>query len=969
MAANRPQMRKIQNNGTRPAQRGLWQAGGQLRGPVRFGGYGTVTAIQQRDHQRGWETAKAPSLEVQALAAARQRRLSAYTEAEQRELHAAYAALCSRSDISSLRPAVLEALASPVVLAELESAVKQKCVTVPGTEEPLTEHDFVMLTLRPSLGQGASRENLSCRLLRASTPQSSKPVDLAAAAQATQGLNDAILDEVAASDADAGGGRLASLKAALARCELQRKGGVPEYTMRCKCRLSALNNSRLLRPSQTHTKLQLPSGLTLEVERLPDPWRQTVVTVLGLSTAVPLAQASLMVASLLQGAPFELSTGSQPSTPGDSELSGRALMGITIASTCDDTDMQASEHKLFLTMRNNLVCRLPPVTSLLMVWPGTVNTPARSELTWVRFEVDAADGHTDPRKCCTCGEDGHSALACTAKSAGHQAKFTCFATVPPEQTTVRASGAAGHQQQKGKTAVRSKQQQQQQQQQQRQQQQTQQAPNLLNADGFAVVKGSTRAVNKQLNEQASRQPLAAAPAAGAVGGAPSLQLVAPAHVQSAGATVTLQAEQEAPIDAAIIAEGEQLEQMRLLQQELEQRREAVLMCLDADGAVAPACTAQFEKLRAEHEASLAVLSQAGACATEAVRALSAPQLDPPKGKGKHTPQGAQVHAQRVKAFKEATALRAAQLSTAQGNASRLRALAEPFYEFERALQQYADNIEQQQDTTSSTEQQLDSQVQPSLQLDTAAQHSDNQHSLSIDIAVQEPAGDIDSESYEQTLSPVIRMPADSQDANAGVEANADVETDVEADVGADANVDANADAEANADANADVEADADREPGATATLPAAEASAEQSKPQVAATRSAQLDQRGDAMLASRDDFLDQAERCGVEAELNRLRRQAAADGARPTLQSSAVDGPSGASETEADCDSCGSGSSESSESECSDGESLRKATAKRQPLAAAVPTPVLEVSRPLTRSVSGAASARSATVTPSSTHN
>ena len=981
-------MQKIQNNRSAapgPQRRGIWGAGRQVPGPPRYGGYGTVTAIQQR----GWEPPKAPSLAEQAAAAARQRRLSSFSEAEQKELQAVHLALRDGGDVSSLSSAALHALeASPVLLAELESAARHTNAAAAAAKDlaaqqgPLTEYDCVMLTVRPSIGQGASPENPSCLLLRACTPRSSKPVDLAAAAQATLDLNEAILDEIGACDAPTSGSKVAALKAALTRSALQRINGVPEFIMRFNCRVSALTDSRLLRPNQKQSRIQLGSGLALEVVRMPDPWEQVVVTMKGLSSAVPMAQASLIVAALLKGAPYQLSAGARcKSVVG----SGRELMGITIASACsDEQDTLSRDHNLYLTVRRDSVDCLPPVTSVLMVWPSTVAEAERSELTWVRFEVDAADGHTDTRRCDECGEDGHAAALCTAQSGGHRARFTCFATVPSEQMVARASGAARRQQQKGTTAtLNSKQQQQQPQKQQRrqQQQQTQQAPT---ADGFAVAQGSTRAVNKQLNQQASRQPLAAAPAAGAAVGAPALQPAGPAHVQSAGATARLYAEQEAPVDAAVIAESEQLEQKRRLQEELDQRREALVMCLAEDGTVAPACTAQFQKLRAQHEASLTVLSQASAHATEAVRALSAAASDlvSPKGKGRYTPQGAHVHEQQVKAFKEATALQAAQLSTAQDTASRLQALAEPFHVFARALRQYTDNTEQQQQQqqhtgsteqqhtssteqqhTGSTEQQLGREVQLSLQLDTAAQHSDKQQSLNLDPAAQQVADDIDSGSYEHSLSPVIRVPADSQGADDDAEANADVEADVDAH----ADFDASADAEANNDANAAAEASADGEPGATAILPAAEAAAEQFKPQVAATHSAQLDQRGDALLASRENFLDQAERCGVDAEQNRLRRQAAADGACPALQSNAVDRTSSASETEADGDSCGSGSSESSESECSDGENLQKATVKRQPLAASASPPDSEGSEPrrLTRSASVAA--RSAAS--SSTHN
>ena len=856
-------MQKIQNNrpaAPRPQHRGIWGAGRQVPSPPRYGGYGTVTAIQQR----GWEPPKAPSLAEQAAAAARQRRLSTFSEAEQKELQAVHLALRDGGDVSSLSSTALHALeASPVLLAELESAARHKSAAaaaedLAAQQRPLTEYDCVMLTMRPSIGQGASPDNPSCLLLRACTPRSSKPVDLAAAAQATLDLNEAIFDEIGACDAPASVSKVAALKAALTRSALQRNSGVPEFTMRCKCRVGALTDSRLLRPNQKQSRIQLASGLALEVVRMPDPWEKVVVTMKGLSSAVPMAQASLIVAALLKGTPYELSAGAQcKSAVG----SGRELMGITIASACtDEQDTLSRDHNLYLTVRRDSVDCLPPVTSVLMVWPSTVASAERSELTWVRFEVDAKDGHTDARRCDACGEDGHAASLCTAQSAGHRARFTCFVAVPPQQAAAGTVGSARHQRAKTTTAAAKQQQQQ----------------PAVGIGGFAVANGSARAVNKQLNQQGGRQlpaPATSSPAAASGTGAASPpQLAGTADERPAE---LMQAEEEAPIDPAIVVAGEQLEQKRRLEHELDQRHLALAMCLGADGTVAPAYAAKFLQLQAEHEASLAALSRAYAGAAGAVTALLvADALASPKGKGKYTQQGAILYQREVKAFKQAVALRDTELATARDHASRLKQLTIPYQSFAQKLQQC------------STERQVSNDLgaQPSLVVDAAGE-------LTPD----------DDQTESPPMSPVISIPAGSQDTSAATAETLQVGS------------------------------------GAAAAVTSAQTTASSAdrpdhlRPQAAATQPVQLEQQRDALLASRMNFLDHAERSGADAEQSRLGSVLAANRARAAVQSNTAGSTASVSDTEVDkSDSGDSGTSESSESEFSDVDGSQDATVEQQ---------------------------------------
>ena len=855
----------IRKNGLQPGSRAVWGTSRQQPSPFGHERSGTTASAQQR----AWTTPRAPSLAVQAEAAGRQRSLSTSSTVELAELQAAFAMLCEGKDISSSRPAVLEALASPLLRAELEA--RQLPVAAAGTDpsaqqEPLTERHFVMLTMRPSICEGAAVEDQCCRLLRSCSKQSRKPAESAAAVRATSDLNEAVFDEVASAEGPAAGNRVAALKAALAGCVLQREGGVPEAAMRCKCLLNAVTDSGLLLPNQKSVKVVLPGGLLLDVVRQRDPWEQTAVLMTGVSSAVSLAQASFMVADILKGAPFELSTGSEPRSTVGGPPSGRELMGITIASACsDDQSAQNGERTLYLTVRRDMVSRLPPVASVLVVRPTAVDPAARNQLTWARFVVAANDGHTDQSRCNACGEHEHAAATCPAQHEGHRARFTCFASVPLPQAV--ASGRQLTHSKKPATANRSQ-------------------HLAAGADGFAAVTGSQRAVNKQLNQQAHQHPVAV-PATGCLTVASDAasvtvtpqQLTVPA-TPPAGAAVTQQiTSEDEPTDDDVIAESEHMEQLRQQGLVLNAMHLELALCLTADGRVAPDHAGQFDNMLTKHKARLTAATNAHAQAAEATAVLNkAPPLISPKGKAKSTAQGAKVYHQQRDTYNQNKAKRETQLKAAGDLESRAHALLLPLQSPMRKLQQYADVLQQRGVT----------QLLPA----------------SIDTSPQLTAGTDSCES----LSPLIELPPDSQ--GAATAATTDT-LEVGPEVAAAAHP-------AHASVQPAVPPD-HLHPQVTVTQSA------QSEQQRQAHLASQLDafdraeQNGVETEQARLLLTQQAARSSPSSPAVR------------TAVSHAASAHADTSDSELDSgSSCGSQTSEGSSSECSDADTLHKSTVRKQ---------------------------------------
>jgi hypothetical protein len=873
-------MGKIQENGPQPRQRARLGVRRPQTGPAAYRGSGTVVAAQQRS----WVPPRAPSFAVQADAAARQRGLSTYSVEQQKELQAAHAVLSEGSKIPSLLPALLGAMASPLLRAELDGIARDKSASETGTDpsaqqQPiaeLTERDFVVLHVRPSLSQGASLDDRSCALFKASTKRSTTPAEVAAAVQAAHDLNEAVLDKVATEGAPAAEGKAAALrvalKAALTHCVIHRDGGVPEVTMRCKCLLSAVTGSGLLQPGQKRATVVLDGGLALDVSRQPDPWEKVVVLVQGLSPAISPAQAAYMVADVLKGAPFELSTGSQPRRAVDGPPSGRELMGITIASERFEEHQatQGCERTLCLTVRRDKVSRLPPVMSVLSVTPMTADSAAHHELTWVRFVVDPRDGHTDARRCCNCGDVGHAAPACTAQSNGHFARFTWLAAVPSSQTAAR-----GRRPTNTTKAAASKQQQ-----------------PTLDTDGFTAVSANRRAVHQQLSQQATRQPRAIAPTSDPVTAntdetVTPRQPAASAEV-SARTTVTHRAAQE-PTEAEVLAESEHMEQVRRQKQLLNDQHATLALCLTPDGTVGQDHTEQFANLLAEHRAHVAAASDAHARAVEAeTAATTASPLTSPKGKSRASAQGNKVYQQQVQAYLKAKTQRTTQLKAAQKHVARTLALLTPMQSFARKLQQCVD---------------------ASQFVDAPRQHSDTQlQPADVDASLEQ----LTTDSCD-SLSPVIDLPADSQVASTAVTAQP-------LEVGSAVAVAAAAAASAEAVMRAAVQ------------LQPPSVSSE--------TRAAELEQHRDAVRSANLTDFDQAEEAGVRTEQARLLQVAASRAAAVSpVPGTAKQGTFenlGESETErsighhSDSESCDSGPSESSESECSDAGASQSVTVRRR---------------------------------------
>ena len=735
-------MGKIQNTrprNTAPRQRAHRGAVVQAVAPGN-GGFGSVKAIQQRGPVSApqWVAPNAPSLAVQAEAAARQRRLCEFPVAQQAQLEAAFAQLSEGRGIPSEPSFVAEALSSGVLRRELgeRAAQLREAASTQQLDESteLSERDYVMLHVRPSAVQNKLSDELRMRLA-ACTTRSAKPSDLVSATRATNELNEYILNQVWASSASEGGSTqpVVSLKAVLGdKCSIiSDDGTLSEETMRCRCLLSALSASGLLQPEQVKKQVLLAGGLAIDVIRQADAWQQVEVVMSGLNSNIALAEASFFVSELLKGSGTEyslsaLSACSLSQREEGAVLSGREQLGIKLIPPSQAvpsgvrSSKQPSERSLLLRVRRDAVPLLPPVFSVLMVRPDAPAASSRGVLVWVRFHVDAKDGHTDANRCGACGDAGHAAASCSAARDGHRARFQVFATVPPVGTAV--SVGSGQQLTSKPHAAGGKQQ---------QVQQRAQQPAV-----FITASGSRRAVNQQLNQQA-----ACASATGATPSAPPA-VTTSAEVQPVETTSTQHKAQEAPTDPSIVEESEQLEQLRQLERGLQLDHERLAACLNMDEVVASDQFQQFRELQLAHSARRADLTAASTHACKAVAALTAvPALQSPKGKGKGGKPGAVAYEQKLKRFAELQAKRKTQLTTAQCSKSRLQALTDQYEAFAARLQQYH-----------------------SVTLPLS--------STELSLEVQSTAPQLTTDSCESPLSPIIAIPPDSQGTPAAVAAAA-----------------------------------------------------------------------------------------------------------------------------------------------------------------------------------------------------
>ena len=613
----------------------------------------------------------------------------------------------------------------------------------------------------------------------------------------------------------------------------------------------------------------------MEVTRQPDAWEEVEVVASGLRAEVTLADVSYIVADILKGtgANFTLSTCSQSECVGEHELSGRQQLGIQFISPAQATAPEARpasptvEHSLIARVRRDQVILFPPVTSLLLVRPDASACSQRGVLTWIRFSVDPKDGHTDPDRCRTCGEAGHSASSCSAERNGHRAKYQCFASVPP--VAAATQGGSGLQQTKGRQAATGKQQQARQQQAQQQQ------------AGFTVATGSRRAVNQMLNQRPA--PITA------VGAMPSPAVTANTGIQRTDAADEQQEGEELPTDPAVLAESERIFLLQKLEQDLGRHHDLLAECVDARGMmISPSL---FDELQAAHSARLVDLKQASARARKTVAAFAAaPKLVRPNGKAKLGKRAAgnepSSYDLDLAAYNKQEAQRQTQLTAARCEDARLHALSGQYQAFAARLQQYS----------SAT-------LRPREQLPP--------------LEVQDTAPQSAADSCESPLSPVILLPPDTQVALAAVTA----ETSEVGPAATAATAELPRAATSTAPGTEHLHAQVPVTPSAQLEL---------QRNQQLAQRLDEFDaaeQRGTDAEQRRLLLAGSASKSAPTAEST----TSAADGDAGTSdtdddEGSAADGDAGTSDTDADDDdSVASGPSESSESECSDAASSRKA--------------------------------------------
>ena len=642
MAANHAVSRKIQNNGPKLQQRASWGIAGQSGGS-RPSRHGAAPARQQRPTGVVRAGIKTPSLADQAAAAMRHKRLDNYTTAQQSVIVDAYALLRENAGTSTLDPLLAEALASPVIQAQLDARMRQleqdaaeAANSVLPARAELSEQSYVMLHVQPSVAQDPALTETLRQRLAAGTPQTAwLPSHQKAAAQARESVNEQILSELCVPDDDTACTKVMALGAALTGCIVYgNDDSISDWPMRCKCELAVLTASNLLQPDQKLVKVQLPCGLKLDVTRQADPWQPVEVLMTGVSPDISLGFASYMVADLLKhtGAPFTLSPCSQTKSLLGDQPSGRKQLGIRVvappaAPLSSSRQVTRQGHRnLLLTTRSDVINQIPPVVPVLVVQPGTDGHGSRTFMTWIRFKVDAKDGHTDASRCNACGHVGHYATRCTAALDGVVARYSYFSTVPAVQPAVNTTVATASRQQMSNTGGSR--------QQQQPRQQLQPLPSV-NGDGFTAATGNRRNNNQQLNKQVTSNAKQTAVSTSVMRGSTTSSItVAEPPVPA----------QDDMSDADALADyvWREPKQMEQMEQGLMTAKAALAHNLNENELVKVGHSDAFEKLMSGIATSITTIIAARARAAKALAILGAtPAPVPPKGIAKDAGRTAQ----------------------------------------------------------------------------------------------------------------------------------------------------------------------------------------------------------------------------------------------------------------------------------------------------------------------------------------
>ena len=909
-------MHKIQNNGPQHGLRASWGSSKQ-KSDKYYNRPGVVRAIVQRPAAAVGLGVVMPSLVDQAASAARDKGLVDYSAPLLVEIEAAFKLLCLGRHIPAPSKEVSTALLSGRLRAELDAKFNAAEKAGPqARQQQLTERDYATLHVAPHAHQGGPLEQSLVQRLQDCVPKSKWPGQAIAAAQATDGLNRFILDQLCDEEGIAASSGTASLRAALAGCNIYSSdGSLTESPMRCTCRLEALAASGLLPPMQKRTKVVLPSGLALSVELQPDNWQVVRVMMTGLSPEIKLADASFIVADLLKGtgAEFTLTApSSQHSGEGSERQDGLKQLGIrlvpppAVSASRGAQAVRQSKRDLVLLVRRDVVHELPPARAVLVITPATATQPEGRELTYIKFEVSAQDGHTDARKCHSCGRDGHIAATCTARHRGQEADYVVYAA-PPTPPSRPSNNAAALSTQVPRSAASRP-------------QAPRAPPPAPDADGFSTdrrtLKEPPARTSKQNFTTSSVNPTASRHAAGMGGVVASTssavqppETVTGAAAASSDATAMHHDEQDDAVSEEVLALSEREELPNMMEQRLQARNEALALCLTVDGSVAPEHAERFTELFDAHTTGMTDLSEAHGRVKHTLTQFKAePLIQVPSGKQKAKKGSipAFTEEQRTAARKHNGELNM-NIAKAKCTEARFSALKQDYQAFAGRL-----NLLLPPD--------VQPQNGPSPQLSPLTQTADF---------------------CESPLSPVIAMSPDSQDtplvpphadADALQSSSAEVADTVEAAASVPPHLTVSAppavtahDLAANHAVPASSREDTpvpttDREPPC--------ASSE--------TRAAELEQHRDAVLSANLTDFDLAERAGVRTEQARLLQVAASRAAAvspvPGTAKQGTPENLGESETErsiaqhSDSESFDSGPSEGSESECSDAGSSQQVT-------------------------------------------
>jgi hypothetical protein len=729
-------MQKIQNNGPQRGERARWAAGAQSNS-TKYNRFGAVTRVLQ--HPSTGVATAVPSLAEQAACAARDKGMADYSGPLSAEIEAAYKLLSRGQHVPSPSREVTTALLSGRLRAELDAkANAARSARQQARQKQLTERDYVTIHVSPHTHQSESLEQTLVQRLQDCVPKSKWPGQGILAAQASDGLNRFILDQLAAEESTAAGGSVAALSAVLTGCDIfSSECSLTETPMRCKCEREVVATSGLLPPTQKRIKVVLPCGLALTVEAQPDQWQMVRVMMTGLSPAIKLADATFIVADLLKGtgAEFTLTAPNSQANGAESEqqdglkrLNIRLVSPPAVSASRGAQAVRQSKRDLVLQTRRDTVHLLPPARSVLVVTPATPSQPETSELTYIKFEVNAQDGHTDARKCYSCGRDGHIAATCTAARTGQVADYVVYAK-PPAQASRPLNKATVRRMQTPSSVVNEP-------------QARQVAASAPDADGFSTDR-------RQLNHQPARNvqqthaaantvAAAAGPVSANVNTAPTVPPPRPASPPSATGAVaghpvadTQQPnDSDEPVDAEVLALSEREELPNQMQQLLQARHEALALCMLDDGTVAPQHAQQFDELVTAHMAAAEELSAAhGRVKTTLTKLNTEPMLPYTPGKAKAKKNGAKYNAEEQEAARKHNLKLNTDIARAKCVDARFMALKQQYQAFARRLD---------------TLRHVDTQLQ-----------SDNDQQDSL----HTPTANL----CESPMSPVIAMPPESQD--------------------------------------------------------------------------------------------------------------------------------------------------------------------------------------------------------------